>query len=87
MCWKTTMNMYANMGLPYIVNQYLKSKGVTDAGCFDINKGSHNLTFYANPVMMDTVLLEENHETSTHKLYFMKLDYPSKYSCNCEKKK
>lgn len=86
MCWKTTMNMYASMGLPYIVNQYLKSKGVTDAGCFDINKGSHNLTFYANPVMMDTLLLEENHETSTHKLYFTKLDYPSKYLCNCVKK-
>lgn len=86
MCWKTTMNEYANMGLPYMVNQYLKSKGVTDARCFAINKGSHILTFYANPVMMDTVLLEENHEIPTHKLYFTKLDYPSQYLCSCWKK-
>lgn len=86
MCWKYTMETYRSMGLPYMVKQYLNKCGVMDAGCFDIQKGSHDLTFYANPVMMATLMLESNHETDTHKLFFSKMDYPSKFCCKCVKK-
>lgn len=74
------------MGLPYMVKQYLKENNVTDAGGFDIQRGSHNLSFYANPVMMATLMLTKDHETSTHKLYFSKTDFPSKFFVNCVKK-
>lgn len=86
MDWKYTMETYRMFGLPYMVNQYLKENGVVDAGCFDIQRESHNLTFYANPVMMATLMSRKDHETPTHKLFFGKLDYPSKFSCNCIKK-
>ena len=86
MCWKNTMNLYNSHGLPYMVMEYLKMKGVTSAGCFDIAKGSHNLSFFAPQIMMNDLLASvKNHETPTHKLYFMPDKYPGKYHCNCVK--
>lgn len=86
MCWKTTMNLYNSHGLPYMVMEYLKIKGVNSAGCFDIARGSHNITFYANKEQMDIILKTKDHRTGSHTLWFMAdSGFQGKYHCNCVK--
>ena len=86
MCWKNTMNLYNSHGLPYMVMEYLKMMGVNSAGCFDIAKGSHNMTFHANKEQMDTILKTKDHRTGSHALWFMAdPKFQGKYFCNCVK--
>lgn len=87
MCWRNTMNLYNDHGLPYMVMEYLKMMGVTNAGCFDTEIGSHGVSFYANEEDMRPTLESNNHETATHKLFFSKTQYNKKFYCNCIKKK
>ena len=80
------MNLYNSHGLPYMVKEYLKMMGVTSAGCFDTEIGSHGVSFYANEEDMQSILESNDHETLTHKLFFSKMQYKGKFYCNCIKK-
>lgn len=86
MCWKTTMKAYVYHGLPYMVSQYLREHGVKSAGCFDTERGSHGVSFYADEDEMEQFMKNKDHETYTHKLFFGKNQYKRKFYCSCIKK-